>query len=69
MVSLEPSLLRAEEPQLSQPVFVREMLQSSGHLCGPPLDSLQQLHVLLVLAAPELDTVLQVRSSKSRLEG
>ncbi|KAK4820994.1 hypothetical protein QYF61_009460 [Mycteria americana] len=58
-VSLQPSLLQAEQPQLSQPVLVAEVLQPSDHFCGPPLDPLQQLHVLLVLRAPELDTVLQ----------
>ncbi|KAK4810127.1 LOW QUALITY PROTEIN: hypothetical protein QYF61_009522, partial [Mycteria americana] len=34
----------------------------------PPLDPLQQLHALLVLRAPELDAVLQVRSHQSRVE-
>ena len=34
-----------------------------------PLDLLQQLHVLLVLAASELDAVLQVGSLESRIEG
>ncbi|KAK4810670.1 hypothetical protein QYF61_007470 [Mycteria americana] len=66
-VSPEPSLLQAEQPQLSQPVFVGEVLQPSDHFCGPPLDPLQQLHVL-VLRAPELDAVLQVRSHQSRAE-
>ncbi|KAK4821554.1 hypothetical protein QYF61_022214 [Mycteria americana] len=50
----------AEQPQLSQPVLVGEVLQPSDHFCGPPLDPLQQLHVLLALRAPELDTVLQI---------
>ncbi|KAK4812888.1 LOW QUALITY PROTEIN: hypothetical protein QYF61_024244 [Mycteria americana] len=58
-VSLEPSLLQAEQPQLSQPVFIGEVLQPSDHLHGPPLDSLQQVHVLLMLGSPELDAVLQ----------
>ncbi|KAK4830276.1 hypothetical protein QYF61_009369 [Mycteria americana] len=58
-VSLEPPLLQAEQPQLSQPVFIGEVLQPSDHLHGPPLDSLQQVHVLLMLEAPELNTVLQ----------
>ena len=40
-VSLEPSLLQAEQPQISQPVFIREVLQPSDHLRGPVLDSLQ----------------------------
>ncbi|KAK4814241.1 LOW QUALITY PROTEIN: hypothetical protein QYF61_012737 [Mycteria americana] len=56
-VSPQPSLLQAEQPQLSQPVLVGEVLQPSDHLRGPPVDSLQQLHVLLVLRAP--DIVLQ----------
>ena len=54
----EPSHLQVEEPQLSQAVLVEEVLQLSDHLHGPPLDPLQQLHVL-VLEAPELDTVLR----------
>ncbi|KAK4818643.1 hypothetical protein QYF61_016614 [Mycteria americana] len=33
-VSLEPSLLQAEHPQLSQPVFIGEVLQPSDHFCG-----------------------------------
>ncbi|KAK4815949.1 hypothetical protein QYF61_010443 [Mycteria americana] len=51
--------LPAEQPKLSQPILVGEVLQPSDHFCGPPLDPLQQLHVLLVLRAPELDAVLQ----------
>ncbi|KAK4829738.1 hypothetical protein QYF61_006447 [Mycteria americana] len=43
----------------SQPVFIGEVLQPSDHLHGPPLDLLQQVHVLM-LGAPELNTVLQV---------
>ncbi|KAK4806791.1 hypothetical protein QYF61_005587 [Mycteria americana] len=60
---------RLEQPQLSQPVLVGEVLQPSYHFHGPPLDPLQQLHVLLVLRAPELDAVLQVGSHQSRIEG
>ncbi|KAK4825808.1 hypothetical protein QYF61_002413 [Mycteria americana] len=60
-VSLQPSLLQAEQPQLSQPVFTAQVLQPSDHFCGPPLDSLQQVHVFPVLRAPELDAVLQPR--------
>ena len=44
-VSPQPSLLRAEQHQLSQPVFIGVVLQPSDHLCGPPLDLLQQVHV------------------------
>ena len=65
-VSSKPSLFWAEEPQLSHSLLTVEVLQRSDHLHGPPLDLLQQLHVLLVLRAPELDAVLQVGSHKSK---
>ncbi|NXG92460.1 QSPP protein, partial [Stercorarius parasiticus] len=41
-VSLEPSLLQAEQPQLSQPVLIGEVLQPFDHLRGSPLDPFQQ---------------------------
>ena len=63
------SLLQAEQPQLSQPALIREILQSSGHFRGPPLDLLQHIHVLLMWGAPELETVLQVGSHESRVKG
>jgi len=63
------SLLQAEQPHLSQPVLIGEVLQPSDHLCGPPLDLLQQLHVLLVLGSPELHAGLQVRSHQRGAEG
>ena len=62
---IRSALLQAEEPKLSQPVPTGEVLQPSGHLCGPPLDPLQQLGVLLVLGALELDAVPQVGSMRS----
>ena len=68
-VSLQPSLLQAEQTQISQPLLPGEVLQLSDHFCGPPLDRLQQLHVFPVLRAPELDAGLQVRSHQSRVEG
>ena len=67
--SPEPSLLQAEQPQLSQPFLTAEVLQPSDHLCGPPLDPLQHVHVFLVLRAPELDAQLQTGSHHSRPEG
>ncbi|KAK4823530.1 hypothetical protein QYF61_003039 [Mycteria americana] len=68
-VSPEPSLLQAEQPQLSQPFFRGEVFHPSDHFCGPPLDPLQEVHVFPVLRAPELDAVLQVGSDQSRVEG
>ncbi|KAK4818015.1 hypothetical protein QYF61_004128 [Mycteria americana] len=59
----------AEQPQLSQPVLIGEVFHPSHHFRGPPLDLLQQLHVLVVLRTPELDAVLQVGSHQSRAEG
>jgi len=50
-VTPEPSLLQAEQPQLSQPFLTGEVLQPSDHLRGPPLDPLQHIHVFLMLGA------------------
>ena len=44
------------------------MLEPSGHLRGPPLDSLEQRSVV-GLGTLELDAVLQVESHESRVEG
>ena len=63
-VSLEPSLLQAKQAQFPQPFLIGEVLQPSDHLSGPPLDLLQELHVLPVLGAPGLDTVLQMGPHK-----
>ncbi|KAK4807440.1 hypothetical protein QYF61_001991 [Mycteria americana] len=65
----QPSLLQAEQPQLSQPVLIGEVLQPPDHFCGPPLDPLQQLHVLLVLRTPELDAVLQGGLTRAEQRG
>ncbi|KAK4818202.1 hypothetical protein QYF61_008586 [Mycteria americana] len=68
-VSPQPSLLQAEQLQLSQPVLIGEVLQPLDHFHGLSLDPLQQHHVLLVLRAPELDALLHVRSHQSRVKG
>lgn len=57
-VSVEPSLLQAEEAQLSQPLFIGEVLQPFECLDGSLLDSVQQVHILLMEGAPELDAGL-----------
>jgi len=67
-VSPQPSLLQAEQPQLSQTGPIGEVFQPSDHLRGPPLDPLQQVHVLLVLGAPDLDAGLQVGSHQGGVE-
>ena len=68
MMSLEPSLLQAEQAQLSQPFLVGEVLQPLDHFGGPPLAPLQQVHVFPVLRSPDLDTGLQVGSHQRRVE-
>ena len=69
-VFLDPPLFQAEQPQLSQPLVIGEVFHPLDHFCGPPLDPLQQVRVLvlLVLRAPELDAGLQVGSHQSRAE-
>ena len=62
------SFLQAAQAQLPQPVFIGEVLQPSDHLCGPPLDPLQQLPVFLVQGAPDLDSVLQMGPHEGRVE-
>ncbi|RMC15580.1 hypothetical protein DUI87_07781 [Hirundo rustica rustica] len=42
----------------SQILASRRGAPSSNHLCGPPQDSPQQVHVLTVLGTPELDAAL-----------
>uniref|UniRef100_A0A8C5TZQ2 Uncharacterized protein n=1 Tax=Malurus cyaneus samueli TaxID=2593467 RepID=A0A8C5TZQ2_9PASS len=48
------STQKNEQPPLSQPVFIGELLQLSDYLHVPPLDLLQQVHVFNV-GGPELD--------------
>ena len=68
-VSLQPSLLHAEQTLVSQPFLTGEVFQRSHHFCGPPLDLLQHVQVFPVLRAPELSAGLQVGSHQSRAEG
>ena len=67
-ISLEPSLLQAEKPRLCQPALTGGAFQPSDHLHGTPSEPLEQLHVL-VLKAPELDTVFQVGLKRTELRG
>jgi len=61
-VSPQPSLLQAEQPQLSQPFLTAEVLQPSDNFCG-----LLWIHSNRT-TSPELDTGLQV-GSQSRAQG
>lgn len=62
---------KLHKAQLAQPFFTGELLslQLFHHLCGSPLDPLEQPHALLVLGAPRWDTVLQKGPYKGRVEG
>ena len=68
-ITSQPFLLQAEEPQLSQPVLIGEVFHPMDHICNPPLDVLQQIHVSPVQRTPLVDVVLQVRSHQCRAEG
>ncbi|RMC10006.1 hypothetical protein DUI87_12799 [Hirundo rustica rustica] len=63
------SLLQAEQHQLSQPVLVGKVLQTSDHIHSPALDLLQHVPILLTLVASEWDAAFQVWSHQSRVEG
>lgn len=52
-VSAEPSLLQAEQGQLSQPFVTGEVFHPSDGVCGPRLDPLQEGRAFLVLRTPE----------------
>lgn len=54
---------KLNEPSSLQPFLTGEVLQPSDHLSGPPLDPLQEFHVLPVLWAPGLDTVLKLSTA------
>jgi len=68
-VSLESSLLQAEQPQLFQCFLTGVVFQPSNQFCVPPLDALQQVDVFLVVRAPQLEAGLQVGSHQSGAEG
>ena len=44
-VSPDPSFLQTAQPQLSQPVLIEDVFYPLDHFCGPPLDTLQHVHV------------------------
>ena len=67
-VSLEPSLLQANQAQFPQTFFTGEVLQPSDRPSGPPLDLFEQLHVPPVLGAPGLDAVLQTGPHEGRAD-
>ncbi|KAK4827408.1 hypothetical protein QYF61_017838, partial [Mycteria americana] len=68
-VSPQPPFLQAKQPQFPQPLLIRLVLQSLHQLRCPSLDSLQHLHVSLVVGGPKLNTVFEVRPHQGRVQG
>ncbi|KAK4815884.1 hypothetical protein QYF61_009935, partial [Mycteria americana] len=68
-VSPQPPLLQAKQPQLPQPLLIRLVLQTLHQLRCPSLDTLQHLHVSLVVRGPKLNTVFEVRPHQCRVQG
>lgn len=66
-ITPKPSLFQAEQPQISQPFLIGEVLHPSYQL-GGLLALHPQLHVLPVLGTPDLDAALQVGSHLSGAE-
>ncbi|KAK4818296.1 hypothetical protein QYF61_010438 [Mycteria americana] len=55
-VSPQPPFLQAKQSQFPQPLLIRLLLQTLHQLRCPSLDSLQHLHVSLVVGGPKLNT-------------
>ena len=49
--------------------FISLHLQPLDHLCGPPVDHHQNLHISPVLGVLDLNTVLQMRPHKGTMNG
>ncbi|PKU42927.1 rna-directed dna polymerase from mobile element jockey- hypothetical protein [Limosa lapponica baueri] len=56
----QPPFLQAEQPQLSQSLLIRLVLQTPPQFRCPSLDTLQHLNFFLVARDPELDAILEV---------
>lgn len=69
-VSLEQPLFQALSKALfPQPSLATEVVHPSDHLHDPPVDSVQELYIFLVLEASDLHTVHQMGPHKDRVEG
>lgn len=67
-LSSKPYLLQTAQPHLSLCLH-RGDFHSSNKFHGPPLDLLQQVHVIPVLRIPELNTGLWAVSHQTEVEG
>ncbi|KAK4823445.1 hypothetical protein QYF61_002190 [Mycteria americana] len=60
---------QAKQPQFSQPLLTRLLLQTLHQLRCPSLDMLQHLNVSLVVRGLKLNTVFEVRPHQCRVQG
>lgn len=67
--SLEPFLLQSRQPESSQPLLVRQMLQVLNHLCDSSLDSMQYVYISLVLGIPGPYTTFLTYPHQCWIEG
>ncbi|KAK4826284.1 LOW QUALITY PROTEIN: hypothetical protein QYF61_007131 [Mycteria americana] len=58
-VSPQPPFLQAKQPQFSQLLLIRLLLQTLHQLRCPSLDTLQHLNVSLAVRGPKLNTVFE----------
>ncbi|KAK4830892.1 hypothetical protein QYF61_013821 [Mycteria americana] len=68
-VSPQPPFLQAKQPQFPQPLLIRLVLQTLHQLRCPSLDTLQHLHVSLVVRGPKLNAGFEVRPHQCRVQG
>lgn len=54
---------------VAQPFLIRVLLQALHHLCGPLLDSFQEVLALFILGSPELVTVPPDRGGQPSCAG
>ncbi|KAK4833095.1 hypothetical protein QYF61_027761 [Mycteria americana] len=68
-VSPQPPFLQAKQPQFPQPLLIRLLLQTLHQLRCPSLDTLQHLHVPLVVWGPKPNTAFEVWPHQCRVQG
>ncbi|KAK4831708.1 hypothetical protein QYF61_018760 [Mycteria americana] len=66
---LSTTSFQAEQPQFPQLLLIRLLLQTLHQLRCPSLDTLQHLHVSLVVGGPKLNTVFEVQPHQCRVQG
>ncbi|KAK4827783.1 hypothetical protein QYF61_021736 [Mycteria americana] len=65
---LSTTSFQAKQPQFSQLLLRRLLLQTLHQLCCPALDTLQHLNVSLVVRGPKLNTVFEAGSNLGRVK-